>query len=336
MDIRYSNEKCELGRNFANKLWNACRFRQLHGPVTEGFRNLDTVDHNRLTADEKWIIAWLDETIITINKALEEFKFHLAAHEIYEMVWSSFCDWFIEAAKVRLYQDDEAKQQTLVVLDFVLFKILRLLHPFMPFITEELAHQMGFLRDDQSIMDESYPTPLKNMQIPSIMDPDPDIIDLVEAKFQLIRAGRALRAQYDIPPGKKVDYYIKAVDETTADFLQGEERGLKLMLNAAKVTVSTADFNDNSGPAPSQLVNAGSIYLPLENLIDIDKELAKLQKQQQQLLGWIKGSNAKLENEKFLSKAPETVVKAAREHLAELQAKLKRVEDSIATLNGCK
>jgi valyl-tRNA synthetase len=332
MDIRYSNEKCELGRNFANKLWNACRFRQMHGPVSVGFRNLDTIDHAKLTADEKWIIAWLDEAIITINKALVDFKFHLAAHEIYEMVWSSFCDWFIEASKVRLYGDETGKQQTLVVLDFVLFKILRLLHPFMPFITEELAHQMGFLNDDESIMNEAYPKPLKDKQIPSIMNPDPNIIDMVEAKFQLIRAGRALRAQYDVPPGKKIAYYIKAVDSETEQFMQGEVAGIRMMLNASEVTISTADFTDASGPAPAQLVNAGSIYLPLEGLINIEDELKKLEKQQKQIIGWMKGSKAKLSNQKFLSKAPEKVIKEAQEHLNELEVKLKRVEASITSL----
>jgi valyl-tRNA synthetase len=332
MDIRYSNEKCELGRNFANKLWNACRFRQMHGPVSVGFRNLDTIDHAKLTADEKWIIAWLDEAIITINKALVDFKFHLAAHEIYEMVWSSFCDWFIEASKVRLYGDETGKQQTLVVLDFVLFKILRLLHPFMPFVTEELAHQMGFLNDDESIMNEAYPKPLKDKQIPSIMNPDPNIIDMVEAKFQLIRAGRALRAQYDVPPGKKIAYYIKAVDSETEQFMQGEVAGIRMMLNASEVTISTADFTDASGPAPAQLVNAGSIYLPLEGLINIEDELKKLEKQQKQIIGWMKGSKAKLSNQKFLSKAPEKVIKEAQEHLNELEVKLKRVEASITSL----
>ncbi|MCF6174654.1 MAG: valine--tRNA ligase [Victivallaceae bacterium] len=332
MDIRYSNEKCELGRNFANKLWNACRFRQMHGSVTAGFRNLDSIDHAKLTADEKWIISWMDETIIMINKALDDFKFHLAAHEIYEMVWSSFCDWFIEASKVRLYGDEASKQQTLVVLDFILFKILRLLHPFMPFITEELAHQMGFLTEGESIMNEAYPKPLKDKEIPSIMNPEPNIIDLVEAKFQLIRAGRALRAQYEIPPGKKINYHLKTVDTETEQFMQGEVAGIKLMLNAAEVTISTAEFMHEDGPAPAQIVNAGTIYLPLAGLINIDDELKKLKKQQNQIFGWMKGSQAKLSNEKFLSKAPEKVINEAREHLNELEMKLKRVEESIATL----
>ena len=203
MDIRYSNEKCELGRNFANKLWNACRFRRMQGPVTEGFRDLSGVNHDLLTPDEKWIISWINEAIVMTNKSLEDFRFHYAAHEIYELVWNSFCDWFIETSKVRMRGSEAEKQQVLQVLDFVLFKILRLLHPFMPFVTEELAHQMGFLNDDQTIMRERYPRPLDNMKIPSIMEKDHDLLDLVEAKFQLVRVGRGLRSNCGVPDGKK-------------------------------------------------------------------------------------------------------------------------------------
>ncbi|MDD5697051.1 MAG: valine--tRNA ligase [Victivallaceae bacterium] len=333
LDIRYSNEKCELGRNFANKLWNACRFRRLQGPVTAGFRDLSGVDHNLLTPDEKWIISWINEAVIMTNQALEEFRFHFAAHEIYELVWSTFCDWFIETSKVRLRGSEAEKQQVLQVLDFVLFKILRLLHPFMPFITEELAHQLDFLDENQTIMQEQFPRPLENMEIPSIMEKDHDLLDLVEAKFQLVRAGRSLRADYNIPDGKKINYFIKAVDRVNADFLTGETESLKILLGAAAIEISLEDYDAaNRGAAPSQLANAGTIYLPLRRLIDIEGELNKLNGQKRELEGWIRGSRAKLANEKFLSKAPEKVVSAARGHLEELQQKLARVELLIRDL----
>ena len=333
MDIRYSNEKCELGRNFANKLWNACRFRQMQGPVTEGFRDLSGVDHNKLTADEKWIISWINEAIIMTNKSLEDFRFHYAAHEIYELVWSTFCDWFIETSKVRLHGSEEEKQQVLQVLDFVLFKILRLLHPFMPFVTEELAHQMGFLSEEQTIMQESYPSPLTELKIPSIMEKDHDLLDLVEAKFQLVRAGRSLRANYNIPDGKKISYFIKAVDQKNAAFLNNEVESLKILMTASDIEISLDDYDvGNRGAAPSQIANAGTVYLPLKGLIDIEAELAKLNKQKKEIEGWIKGSMAKLSNEKFLNNAPEKVVSAAKGHLEELKQKLERVDELIADL----
>lgn len=333
MDIRYSNDKCELGRNFANKLWNACRFRMMQGEVTRSFRDLKGIDVAQLTPDEKWIISWVNETIKIVNESLEGFKFHFAVHQLYELVWNNVCDWYIESAKDKLYGTEAEKQQTLAVLDFVLFKILRLLHPFMPFVTEELAHQMGFLAEDESIMLESFPAELKNKNIPSIMEDDPDLLDMVEAKFQLVRAGRNLRAAYDIPPATKVKFYIKAVSSAIVDFLKSEESSMKRLMNADELEISTTDFDSSThGHAPSQLVNAGNIFLPLDGLIDIDEELKKLNNQQKQLEGWIKGSRSKLENEKFLSKAPEDVVAAAREHLEELEQKFERVTKLIVAL----
>jgi valyl-tRNA synthetase len=305
----------------------------MQGPVTDGFRDLSGVEHDLLTPDEKWIISWINETIISTNSSLEDFRFHYAVHEIYEMVWSTFCDWFIESAKVRLYGSEAEKQQVLQVLDFVLFKILRLLHPFMPFITEELAHQMGFLNADQTIMNETYPRPLTDMNIPSIMEKDHDLLDLVEAKFQLVRAGRSLRANAGIPDGKKINYFVKAVDQTNADFLNSEIASLKILLKSEKIEISLDDYDvESRGAAPSQIANAGTIYLPLEGLIDVEDELKKLNKQKKEIEGWIRGSVAKLSNEKFLSNAPEKVVSAARGHLEELRQKLERVEQLISDL----
>ncbi len=335
MDIRYSNDKCELGRNFANKLWNACRYRKLQGGVSEGFRDLAGIDIARLTSDEKWIISWINEAIVMTNSALEEFRFHYAVHEIYELVWSNFCDWFLEASKVRMRQGGEAKVQALLVIDFVLFKILRLLHPFMPFVTEELAHVMGFLGEDQSIMNESYPKPIKDIAIPSIMEIEPDLLDQVEAKFQLVRAGRALKANYNIPDNKKVYFYIKAVNADMATFFNNENESLRVLLNASEVTISLDDFDVSTmGVAPSQIANAGTIYLPLRGLVDLKEERRKLNRQKKELLGWIKGSQAKLNNEKFLSKAPQDVINAAREHLRELQHRFARTEESLTMLNS--
>ncbi|MBQ6596109.1 MAG: valine--tRNA ligase, partial [Lentisphaeria bacterium] len=186
LDIQYSNEKCEIGRNFANKLWNACRFRTLQGPVSPSFRKLEGIDIANLSADEKWILAWTNRTIEAVRGALDGFKFHQAVHEIYEMVWSTFCDWFIEASKPRLHGTPEEKAQALAVLDFVLWKLLRLLHPFMPFITEELAHQMGFLGDGESIMYAHFPETFEALGLDKLMDDADDVLDMVEDKFQLV------------------------------------------------------------------------------------------------------------------------------------------------------
>ncbi|UDQ99353.1 valine--tRNA ligase [Lentisphaerota bacterium WC36G] len=331
-DIRYSNEKCEIGRNFANKLWNACRFRQMHGPVTSNFRDLDGINVEDLTADQKWILALLDDTVENINQSLTDFKFHTAAHELYEMVWNSFCDWFIEASKVDLFSDDiKQKNQALSVLDFVLFRILKLLHVFMPFITEELAHQMGFLAEDESIMTENYPQKFSKFDFTTKVEQQQ--LALVNAKFLMVKDGRNLRATYNIAPAQKINYFIKAIDEVNTEFLATQVPSFCKLLNAADVKVSTEDYS-GAGNTPSIISDAGTIYLPLEGLIDIDEEIAKLEKQQKQLEGWIKGSQAKLSNEKFVNNAPEKVVAEARVHLAEMEEKLDRTLEMIESFKS--
>ena len=327
MDIRYSNEKCELGRNFANKLWNACRFRQMQGGVSAGFRELDPAVLASLSCDERWMLSRLDAAISSITTALAEFRFHSAAHELYDLVWSNFCDWFIEAEKVPMRAGGAEKERALAVLDYALFRILRLLHPFMPFITEELAHQMGFVADGASIMYESFP------ETDACCSADPAELERVDGKFELVRGGRFLKASYNIPDGKKVKFYVKAVDADALAFFREQEPSLRSLLNAEEIEFSLDDFDSAArGAAPSRLCRFGTIYLPLADLIDVAAERKKLEKQQKELQGWIAGSRAKLSNERFLAKAPEQVVADARAHLAELEEKLARTEEMLNSL----
>lgn len=333
MDIRYSNDKCELGRNFANKLWNACRFRQLYGDITEGYSDLSGIDTEKLSADEKWIILELNKTVKSVNEHLEKFSFHMATHEIYDFVWSQFCDWFIEASKGKIFGNESSKKQALSVLDFILFNILKMLHPFMPFITEELSHSMGFIENDESIMFAEYPEDILS-QISKRISYGARLVDSVNAKFEIIRAGRNLRASYNIAPGKKLSFHIKASSNNEEKFFTEESEMIEKMLNAEKLTINQKSFSEMfEGPAPSIVTGNGTIFLPLKGVIDIDSEKTKLKKQKQQLEGWIKGSNAKLSNEKFLNNAPDEVVKSAKEHLIDLENRLGSVKEMLKVLD---
>ena len=333
MDIRYANEKCEIGRNFANKLWNACRFRTMQGPVSASFRKLEGIDIDKLTPDEKWIRAWTNRTIKTVRDSLDNYRFHFAAHELYEMVWSTFCDWFIESCKPQFRGTEEEKNQALAVIDFVLWKILRMLHPFMPFVTEELAHQMGFVGENESIMVASFPTPFDELGLDDLMDEIDDVLDFVEDKFQIIRAGRNMRVNYDIPPGRKLNYHIKASTAEFAAFLEQEKRNLLSLLNAENVTISMEEYKSDDGTsAPSVLVNSGAIYLPLKGVIDVEAERKKLEKQQKELMGWIKSAEAKISNPGFLAKAPAKVVEDTKNTITEMKERLARVEEALKSL----
>ncbi|MBQ9789672.1 MAG: valine--tRNA ligase [Lentisphaeria bacterium] len=327
MDIKYSNEKCEIGRNFANKLWNACRFRRMQGEVSENFRDLSAELKATLSNDEKWMLAKLDKAVKSINSALKEFQFHSATHEVYELVWSEFCDWFIEAEKLPMRSGDESKKRALQVLDYALFRILKLLHPFMPFITEELAHQMDFLGDDASIMFEAYP------ESDGADEEFASIVNFVDGKFAMISAARALKANYNLADGRKVKFYIKSADEAKTAFLNGEKASLMHLMNASELEISEVDYDSAAnGAAPSVLCDLGNIYLPLAGLVDIAEELKKLDKQKADLEKWIAASRAKLSNEKFVAKAPAQVVADAKVNLAEMEAKLERVMSLIDDL----
>ncbi len=328
MDIKYSNEKCEIGRNFANKLWNACRFRRMQGEVSETFRELSAEVRATLSNDEKWMLAKLDRAVKSINTALKEFQFHSATHEVYELVWSEFCDWFIEAEKLPMRASSESKKRALQVLDYALFRILKLLHPFMPFITEELAHQMGFLADDESIMFETYP------ESDNSETEFADVVNFVDGKFAMISAARALKANYNLADGRKVKFYIKSADADKSAFLNMEKASVMHLMNASEIEISEVDYDTAAnGAAPSILCDLGNIYLPLAGLVDIAEELAKLNKQKADLEKWISASEAKLANEKFVAKAPPQVVADARVNLAEMQEKLARV---ISLMNDLK
>jgi len=331
MDIRYSNEKCELGRNFANKIWNACRFRQMHGDTTKGFNDLENIDLSKLTGDDKWILSRLNSVIESVNSNLDKFNFQAATHELYNFVWNEFCDWYIESSKSRIYGSGTEKEVALSVLDYVLFNILKLLHPFMPFITEELAHFMGFLGEDETIMFASYPSISDNSRVSGIIG-DKATIALVESKFELIKSGRNMRAMYNIPPAKKLIFNLKTESKDIAEFILSQEQIIKAMLNAESIEIN----NDASfeGPAPSGILSFGTLYLPLKDAVDIPAEIAKLNKQKKELEGWIAGSKAKLSNSKFVDGAPAEVVDSAREHLAELESKLLSVLETLKVFQG--
>jgi len=327
-DILYSNEKCEIGRNYANKLWNASRFRQMQGDAPRGFRQVDDIDPQLLTADDRWIIGRLSQVTEGIDIALEKFRFHEAVHTLYDFVWSEFCDWYIEAIKPGL-KDPEKRDNTLAVLDYILGSILRLLHPFMPFVTEEIAHQTGFLAADESIMTAAYPEALPAAKIADL-GIDEKLISRVETKYAIIRAGRNLRTRYNLPPTQPVTYYFKPADAETNAFLETETATMERLLKAEKLELD-ANYTA-AGATPSEVTDAGIIFLPLEGLVDIKAERDKLKKQQQELQGWIEKSRIKQTNRKFLEKAPEKVIKDAKNHLVDMEEKLTRVEEMLQTL----
>ena len=328
LDVLFDEKDVELGRNFCNKLWNACRFRQMQGGETEG-----EINPVLLTSDDKWILRRLDQAIREVTAGFEAYRFTDATGALYRFFWSEFCDWYVESCKATFFGEDAArKANVLAVFDFVMGHTLRLFHPFMPFITEELWHGLGYSEEmpadqgGETIMTAHWPTAFEDdfMAHYGLVD---TVDQLVAAKHELVTAGRNLRAIGNIPFAKKVDYILKpagALDPYEAEVIQS-------LLNAEGLEVNP-DYAPRKG-TPTSRSALGELFLPLDGLIDLEAEKARLEGQLQKFAKEIEKASAKLNNPKFTERAPEEVLQEARARLAEWQEKERQTRESIEYLS---
>ncbi|RMD79142.1 MAG: valine--tRNA ligase, partial [Lentisphaerae bacterium] len=323
-DIRYSNEKCKIGRNFANKIWNAARFRQLQGEISENWDDLSDLDAKELRPDDRWILSRVNKIIEEIDAAFNKFEFHAYALNLYEFAWNEFCDWYVESAK-SVFADKNHPQRTQVlrIFDYVFSRILRLMHPVMPFLTEEIYHELEFCSAGESLMDKPWPA-VERCWI------DERFENLIHEKFELIRSGRNLRQNYNLPMTRKVDYIIKPTSEEFGAVLNLDRTSLQALLNAGHVTIDPAF--ESSSSMPSGVCQYANIYMPLAGAIDVKAERARLEKQRQELVGFVNSLERKLANEQFLARAPEHVVEKERNRHREAVAKLQQLEQHLEEL----
>lgn len=327
-DIRYSNEKCEIGRNFANKIWNACRFRMMQGELSQNWQNLDGLAATDLRADDRWILARLNIVVKEMTSLLTDYRYSDLAKTIYEFVWNEFCDWYLESAKAVFNADnEEVRAKGLRVFDYIVGVLLKLLHPIMPFITEELYHQMGFAKEQETIMYATWPTPFTEQEMQNLGLSD-KIIAQVEAKFELIRAVRNVRSQYQIPPSTRIQIEIVAAGKDEKEFLESDLVSLKHLTFAKGITI--VDDHCDQGVVGAAVAHIGTAYIPLEGLIDLTKELSRLEKQEAEVVKGITGIEHKLNNPSFVARAPENVVATERERLDALKEKLLRIQEQKA------
>ena len=329
-DIRYSNEKCELGRNFANKIWNSARFRMRQGGRAPDWQDLSNLSAADLRPDDRWILARTNHTVLEVTEALAHFRFHELGRILYEFIWNEFCDWYLESAKAVFNAADGAQRQvTIRVFDHVMAIFLRLLHPVMPFITEELAHHLGFVEDGDSIMCADWPCPLTEDGLRRL-GAVPELVEAVAAKFEMIRSVRNVRGSYLIPPAKKVAVIVAPIDEKTCRFLKADPLSLKSLLYASEVTINPN--YEPKGPTGVALGQLGTAYVPLADVIDVSAECERLEKQESETLGFIDRAQRKLDNEGFVSRAPADVVQRERDRLVELRDKLARIREQLSAL----
>ncbi|MGL4853955.1 MAG: valine--tRNA ligase [Lentisphaeria bacterium] len=329
-DIKFGTEKCEIGRNFVNKIWNAARFRRMQGATSTNWQNLDNLDASKLRAEDKWILAKLNDAIVDMTQSLEKFDFHHYTMDLYEFIWNQYCDWYVESAKPVFFKgSDEEKAVIFQVMDFIFASMLKLLHPIMPFVTEELYHNMEFASEEESIMNAAWPTAFSDEDIKRL-GCTAELANLVDQKFDLIRAGRNLKNTYNIPSVKKIPFFVKPADEKIAEFLNADISALRSLLNASEVTIDENYCVE--GATPSSVASIGTIFMPLDGLVNVQEEKEKLLKQQEELSKLIASTEAKLANESFVARAPEAVVNKEREKIADYQEKLAQTLSLLAAL----
>ncbi|SIT83360.1 valine--tRNA ligase [Edaphobacillus lindanitolerans] len=318
-DLRFSNEKVEAVWNFANKIWNASRFALMN---MDGM-TFDEIDlGGKKSAADAWILTRLNETIETVTKLADKYEFGEVGRALYNFIWDDFCDWYIEMAKLPLYGEDEAaKKTTRSILAYVLDNTMRLLHPFMPFLTEEIWQNLP--HEGESITVAKWP-----VADPSLSDEGraDDMKHLMDA----IKAVRNIRAEVNTPMSKKVALIIRTHDEATQAALDGNRDYLERFCNPEKLEIGR-DL-EAPGKSMSAVITGAELFMPLEGLINIDEELARLQKELGKWQGELKRVEGKLSNERFISKAPANVVDEERAKQKDYQEKYDAVQKRIAEL----
>jgi valyl-tRNA synthetase len=327
-DVLFDEKNVELGRNFCTKLWNAARFRQMQGGQSEA-----EIDSRLLSLDDKWILLRLDAAIQDVSAALNEYRFSDAANALYKFFWSEFCDWYLEASKAALQSGEpDRKANTLAVIDFVLAHLLRLFHPFLPFITEELWHGMGFHQD---LPENQGGATLLYARWPAPLGPDfhahygllPEDENAAAARYEAVTEGRGLRRNAGLPSNKKARFVL--VPSTP---LAPHEKGvLELLLNADPLDVEAA-FTPAKGTLRAA-TPIGELFLPLEGLVDLDAERERLSKEIAKVDQELAKVGAKLANETFVQGAPAKVVEEHRERQATWQEKLGQLRKMLEDLS---
>jgi valyl-tRNA synthetase len=330
-DIRFDEKQVEEGRNFVNKLWNAARFRQMHGGETEG-----EISPALLTSDDKWILLRLDAAIREVTQALDEYNFSEAAQALYRFFWSEYCDWYLEASKAALGMPDAEpssarKASTLAVMDFVLGHILRLFHPYLPFITEELWHGLGYNVDlpaDQganTIQFALWPQPLDE-EFKKHYGLTPDDEQSANAKYETVIAGRGLRRDFNIASNKRV-VFVLMPSRPLAD---EEAVVLRILLNAERLDLP-ASYEPATG-TPTVLTPLGELYLSLEGLIDLEAERQRLGKEIAKVEAELVTVRKKLTNENFVANAPAAVVAEHRQREKDFAGRLAHLRQMVSSL----
>lgn len=320
-DLRFQWEKVESTWNFVNKIWNASRFALMNMNGLK-FEEIDLT--GKKSVADQWILTRLNETIEQVTRHVDKYDFGEAGRYLYNFIWDDFCDWYIEMAKLPLYGDDEAaKLTTRSILAHVLDQTMRMLHPFMPFVTEEIWQQLP--HEGESIVRASWPVAQQELS-------NHEASDIMQQLVAIIRSVRNIRAEVDTPLSKEIPIYIQANDPEGKANMEENRVYLDRFCNPSELVIDTTVEVPEKGM--SAVVTGAEIFLPLEGLIDIDKELARLQAELEKLDKEVERVDKKLSNEGFVKKAPEHVVEAEKAKQQDYMEKREKVKSRMNELKG--
>ncbi|QFT90076.1 Valine--tRNA ligase [Bacillus sp. THAF10] len=319
-DLRFSYEKVESTWNFANKIWNASRFALMNMGDMK-FEDID-LSGEKSVAD-KWILTRLNETIETVTKLAEKYEFGEVGRALYNFIWDDFCDWYIEMAKIPLYGEDEAaKVTTRSILAYVLDNTMRLLHPFMPFITEEIWQQLP--HEGESITQASWPEVRAELT-------DKEAAADMKLLVEIIRSVRNVRAEVNTPMSKQVKLLVKTKASEITDKLERNRSYLERFCNPSELLIGTDVALSDGEKAMTAVVTGAELILPLQGLINIDEEIARLNKELAKLDKEVERVQKKLSNQGFIAKAPEAVIEEEKakekDYVEKRDAVMARIEE---------
>ena len=330
-DMRFYDERVIANRNFANKIWNASRFIMMNLPeegspeeaALQALLDADLVPEG-ISAEDKWILSRLNETVSAVTENMNKFELGIAVQKVYDFMWDEFCDWYIEMVKPRLYKTDDTKSKlaALWTLQKVLISGLKLLHPYMPFITEEIFTTIQ--SKEESIMISAWPQMREDFKFPHEEEAIENIKDAV-------RAVRAVRNERQVAPSRKAKIYVVSDrDEVLSMF--AENKMFFETLASGSDTVLCKDKSEVPDGALSMILPFAALYLPLADLMDVSAEIARLEKEVKRLQGELKRSAGMLSNEKFLAKAPAAKIEAEKEKQRAYEEQMKRVKEELENL----
>lgn len=317
-DMRFYWERVESSRNFANKVWNASRFIMMNLDKAE----VRDVDVTELTDADKWILSKVNTLAKDVTDNMENYDLGVAVQKIYDFIWEEFCDWYIEMVKPRLWNDDDTtKAAALYTLKTVLINSLKLLHPYMPFITEEIFCNLS---DEESIMISKWPEYKEEWNFAKEEK-------AVETIKEAVRGIRNSRTGMNVPPSRKAKVFVVSDDERVRDIFEKGKVFFTTLAYASEVVIQS----DKSGideDAVAVLIPNATVYMPFSDLVDIDKEIERLKNEEKKLEGELKRVNGMLSNEKFISKAPEAKINEEKEKLSKYTIMMEQVKERLKTL----